>query len=362
MGPQVNEPRTHIEKGLGLLLLAALLSACVLLLLPFTTSILWAMVLTFSTWPIYQRVLASVKQRRTLAAAIMALALTAVILLPFVVIALSLADNVQSFYSGAAAWFRAGPPCPEWLGKVPVVGEEASETWRTLAADSGKLAEASKPLIEPVSGMLLGAGVALARGVAEIGLSIFIAFFLYRDGAAAAGRLTAAVDRLAGERGLHLLDVAGRTVRGVVYGILGTALVQSVMAGIGFAIAGVPGPALLALLTFCLSVLPVGPPLVWAPAAGWLFYQGHTGWGVFMIVWGIGVSSVDNIVKPWIISQGAPLPFLLILLGVLGGALTFGFIGFFVGPTVLAVGYSLVVEWIAEQDRRRALAGGKPAP
>lgn len=361
----MTEPRTHVEKGLGLLLLAALLSTCVLLLLPFASSILWAVVLTFSTWPVYQRILRAVGRRRTLAAALMALLLVAVILLPFVIIGLSLADNVQTFYSGTTAWFKSGPPCPEWLERVPMVGKQAAETWRSLAADSSKLAAAARPLIEPVTGVLLGAGVALARGVAEIGMSIFIAFFLYRDGAEAARRLSSAVERVAGQRGLYLLDVAGRTVRGVVYGILGTALVQAVMAGIGFAIAGVPGAALLALLTFCLSVLPVGPPLVWAPAAGWLFYQGSPGWGIFMIVWGVGVSSVDNIVKPWIISQGAPLPFLLILLGVLGGALTFGFIGFFVGPTVLAVGYRLVTEWVAERDRKRAAPaalGTPPAP
>jgi predicted PurR-regulated permease PerM len=140
-------------------------------------------------------------------------------------------------------------------------------------------------------------------------------------------------------------------VRGVVYGILGTALVQAVMAGIGFVIAGVPGAALLALLTFCLSVVPVGPPLIWIPVSLWLFQQGSIGWGIFMVIWGVGVSSVDNIVKPWIISQGSPMPFLLIFFGVVGGAMVFGFIGLFVGPTLLAVGYRLVNEWAAERQR-----------
>jgi len=119
------------------------------------------------------------------------------------------------------------------------------------------------------------------------------------------------------------------------------------MAGIGFVIAGVPGAALLALLTFFVSVVPVGPPLVWIPAALWLFYQGSTGWGIFMLAWGVLVSSVDNVVKPWLISQGSDLPFILIFFGVLGGALVFGFIGVFIGPTLLAVGYRLVEEWAA---------------
>jgi len=137
----------------------------------------------------------------------------------------------------------------------------------------------------------------------------------------------------------------------VVYGILGTAFVQAIMAGAGFLIAGVPGAAFLGLLTFFLSVVPVGPPLIWIPAALWLFHQGSTGWAIFMIVWGFLVSSVDNVVKPWLISQGSAMPFLLIFFGVLGGAMTFGFIGVFIGPTLLAVGYRLVAEWALSHQK-----------
>jgi len=121
--------------------------------------------------------------------------------------------------------------------------------------------------------------------------------------------------------------------------------VQAVMAGIGFVIADVPGAALLALLTFFLSVLPMGPPLIWIPAVIWLFSEGFTGRAIFMLIWGLIVSSVDNVVKPWLISQGSELPFVLIFFGVIGGALAFGFIGVFLGPTLLAVLYRLIEEW-----------------
>src|SRR5438034_3629708 len=170
---------------------------------------------------------------------------------------------------------------------------------------------------------------------------------LFRDGESVAEQLGVITERIAGERGRHLLTLAGSTVRGVVYGILGTALAQAVMAGIGYVIAGVPGAGMLALLTFFLSVVPVGPPLIWIPAGLWLFHEGSTGWAIFMLVWGIGVSSVDNVVKPWLISQGSDMPFLLILFGVLGGALAFGFIGVFLGPTLLAVGYRIIADWAA---------------
>jgi predicted PurR-regulated permease PerM len=276
----------------------------------------------------------------------MALGMILVMLLPFFVVGMSLADNVRDLTSNARTWIDAGPRAPPtWLAKVPVVGQQATERWQILATDSAKLLEATKRFIEPIGTWLLIASVAIGRGLLHLALSIFIAFFLFRDGAAIGERLTKAVERIGGERGMHLLEVAGNTVRGVVYGILGTGLVQALMAGIGFFIAGVPGAALLALLTFFLSVVPVGPPLVWLPAALWLFHQGSTGWGIFMLAWGVVVSSVDNVVKPWLISQGSDLPFILIFFGVLGGALVFGFIGVFIGPTLLAVGYRLVEEW-----------------
>ena len=244
---------------------------------------------------------------------------------------------------------RSGPPAPpEWLAKVPVVGAQATAYWQSLAADTAKLWTEAQRFIEPVSSWLLKVGLALGAGVIELALSIFIAFFLFRDGVAVGQRLTAAIERIGGERGGHLLTVAGKTVRGVVYGILGTALAQAVVAGIGFVIAGVPGAALLALLTFFFSVVPVlGTALVWLPAAIWLFHQGSTGWGIFMLIWGLGVANIDNIVKPWLISQGSDMPFILIFFGVLGGALAFGFIGVFLGPTLLAVGFRLVEEWSA---------------
>jgi predicted PurR-regulated permease PerM len=150
-----------------------------------------------------------------------------------------------------------------------------------------------------------------------------------------------------------------QTIRSVVYGILGTALVQGVVAGIGFLIARVPGAVLLGVLTFFMSIVPMGPPLVWIPATVWLYQHDSTGWALFMLVWGLGVSSVDNFVKPWLISQGSTLPFILIFFGVLGGALAFGFIGVFLGPTLLAVGFRVIQDWAVV--RQQAIAAEAPA-
>lgn len=340
--------RTRLEQNLGWGILALLLTGCLLVMWPFMTALLWGVVLSFSSWPVYRRLLQWLGQRQTLAALLVSLAMILVVLLPFGIIGLSLADNVTQLKAAVQRWLDAGLPAPPaWLEKVPLVGPDATETWRNLAADSTKLLQAAKRFVEPIGSWLLKAGLKLGAGLFDLALSILVTFFLLRNGPSVAANLTAGIERIAGERGKHLLGVAGNTVRGVVYGILGTGLAQSLMAGIGFFIAGVPGAALLALLTFFLSVVPVGPPMIWLPAAFWLFNQGHTGWGVFMLVWGLGVSTVDNFVKPWLISQGSDLPFLLILFGVLGGALAFGFIGVFIGPTLLAVSYRLVQEWAA---------------
>jgi len=342
--------RSKLEQNLGWIVLALLLAGCAWVMRPFVSALLWAVVLSFSSWPLYRRLLTWLGGRRTLGAVIVALGMICVILLPFVIVGATLADNVKELTAATRRWLDAGPPePPAWLAKVPIIGSSIIEEWQALAGDSARLIEEAKRFIEPVSSWALKAGLVLGRGLLELALSILVTFFLLRDGVSAAERLTAGVRRIAGERGQHLLEVAGNTVRGVVYGILGTALVQAVMAGIGFLVAGVPGAALLALLTFFLSVVPVGPPIVWLPAAFWLFHQGATGWGIFMLIWGVGVSTVDNFVKPWLISQGSDMPFILILFGVLGGALGFGFIGVFLGPTLLAVGYRLIEEWAASR-------------
>ncbi len=340
--------RSKIELQLGWILLALLAAGCLLVMLPFVSVLLWGTVLSVSSWPLYLRLVKLLRGRNTLAAGLLALAMICVLLLPFVIVGATLSENITELKGAAKHWTEAGPPPPPaWLAKVPGVGRQATEYWQSLASDSTKLVEAGKRLLETLSGRLLSGGLALGRGLMEMATSILIAFFIFRDGGKAAERLAAAIERIAGERGRHLLTVAMGTVRGVVYGILGTALVQAVMAGFGFLIAGVPGAGLLALLTFFISIVPFGPPLIWLPAALWLFSQDSNGWGIFMLVWGVGISSVDNVVKPWIISQGSAMPFLLIFFGVIGGAVAFGFIGVFIGPTLLAVGYRIVSEWAA---------------
>ena len=343
----MNPPDSKLEKNIGLVVLLILLLGCLLVLRPFVSALLWAVVLCSTSWPLYRRLVSLFRNRRTLAALTMTLGMMLVVLLPFFIAGATLADNVNDLTAATKKWIEAGPPAPpEWLGKVPLIGAKATASWQSLAGDTGKLMDKVKEWLPTISGWLLKGGLLLGSGLLQLTLSIFIAFFLFRDGGALAERLNTTIARIAGDKGVSLLTVAAKTVRGVVYGILGTALVQGVLAGIGYVIAGVPGAALLALLTFFFSIIPaIGTGLVWIPVAIWLFHQGSNGWGIFMVVWGLIVGNVDNVVKPWLISQGSDMPFVLIFFGVIGGALAFGFIGVFLGPTLLAVGYRILEEW-----------------
>ena len=344
------ELHSKLEKNIGWFIMFLLAAGCLLVMRPFVSAVLWAAILTFSSWPLYRRLLAMVGGRNTLAAMLMTGALVLVILLPFTLIGLTLTDEVRDLTVAARKWIEAGPPAPpEWLRRLPVIGQRFAEAWQSVVVDSAKFLALLKRLLEPVSALVLGLGLSIGGGLVQLALSFLICFFLFRNGAATAQRVSAGVVRIGGGHAEYLLNLAGSTVRGVVYGVLGTALIQAVLAGIGFWLAGVPGAGVLALITLFLSLVPLGPPLVALPAALWLYHQGSTGWATFVMIWGFFVGSIDNFLKPWLISRGGATPFLLILFGVLGGALAFGFIGVFLGPTLLAVGFRIVEEWFAQK-------------
>jgi len=360
-----NRKPTRTDQILVLAAMALVLLGCFFVLKPFFSAMLWAVILTFSSWPAFRVLLGWVKGRRTIAALLMTLAIALVLLVPSVVIVMTLAGDVREFASTTAAWFRQGPPAPPaWLVKIPWVGEQLITIWMEYAADSRQLLSAAEQLIDPVSRQLLAIGKVLGRGVIDLALSMFLAFFFFRDGAKLGDRALAVAGRLAGERGDHLLrDVAGGTIRGVVYGILGTAMAQGFVAWLGFSIAGVPAAVLLGLLTFFLSPIPMGAPLIWLPASIWVFQNGTLGMGIFMLLWGIlGISTVDNFIRPLIISQGNKMPFILIFMGVVGGGLAFGFIGIFLGPTLLAVVFRMGEEWLAYRKQSVPPAVPSTAP
>ena len=330
-----------------------LVIGCLLVLQPFVTALLCAAIVCFSTWSFYEWMVRRLRGRSSLAALMMTTLLVLLFVLPLALLALTLADTATPAIDWLRETFVHGLPLPpDWVRDLPIVGDSLDAGWRDLATNKAKLAEAMKKVAPPVQQGLLKAGLLLGEGVIQLSLAAFIAFFLYRDGNALVAAMREAMKRLAGELAPGLLGTVGGTVQGVVYGLVGTAIAQGIVAVIGFAIAGVPGALLLGFLTFMLSMVPIGPPLIWGSAAAWLAFQGQTGWAVFMVVYGfVVISGIDNVIKPLLISRGSSLPFALIFLGVMGGVVAFGFVGIFLGPTLLAVGLSVLDQWLKPRAR-----------
>lgn len=328
---------------------ALLLLGCAFVLSPFFAAILFAGTVCITTWPIYRSLHRRMGRRNGLAAISMTVLLTAVLLVPMIGLAASLTDAAMA----AVDWARTaieqsdGRP-PEWVKDIPVVGRDVDAYVRKLTHSQQEMRKLALQVVEPARKFALGLGGVLGQGLLQITLVLFIGFFFYRDGATIYNQLETGAQRLGGELGNRLLDLAANTVKAVMIGIVGTAAAQALVALVGFVIAGVPGALLLAAGTFFLSLVPVGPPLIWGGAAFWLYQQGESGWAIFMVLWGaLAVSSVDNFLKPFLISRTASLPILLIALGAFGGVLAFGFIGLFLGPTFLALGQALFREWTA---------------
>lgn len=344
------QPNPRSDRILALMALAVLGAGCFWVLWPFLTALVWAAILASVSWPGFLWLDRVVGGRRTLAAALMTLIVMLIVLVPLILVATGLADNLTEFGYLIRGFLKDGlPDAPAWLMRLPLVGQNMHDYWQQFVHNGQALVTELAKLAEPARTAALATGRGIGRGLWDISLSVFLAFFFFLYGEALAQRLRTAMVRLAGERAAYLLGIARGTVTGVIYGILGTALAQGVLAGIGFVIADVPAAMLLGVLTAFLSPVPVGPPLVWGGAAIWLFQQGMPGWAIFVILWGLlVVSTVDNVIKPLIISRGSSLPFAVVFLGVLGGAFAFGVIGLFIGPTLLAVGYRLMMEWTTE--------------
>jgi predicted PurR-regulated permease PerM len=334
------------------ILIGGVAVGCIAVLYPFFSALLWAAILVFTTWPVHERIRAHLHLKRRVSALIM-VALTAVVLvLPIGLAAPGGADDVTQIRRAIEAALRGGlPTSPAWLFDVPLVGPSLAELWDHWAADIGALLEALRPFF----GIVLESGLSLllgiANGVVMFLLALFVAFFLYVYGEPVAARLRLILRRVAGDQADRLAEVTGATVRGVVYGIVGTAVVQGILTSFGLWLSGVPRPLLLGGVAGFLSVLPIGAPVVWIPAALWLLGTGHIAWGIFLAVYGVfAVSGADSVIRPWFIARGAHLPFLLTVLGVLGGALAFGLLGIFLGPVLLGVGFTLMNEWVKEDQ------------
>ena len=349
---------TRFEQYARVAGIALLAIACFLVIRPFLAALLFAAVLCLSTWPAFRWVRDRLGGQGTLTALLFVLAMLLAIALPVALAGISLVTNSSQAIDFVRGLIDRGPiALPAWVTGLPVVGASLDEYWHGLLGNREEIVALAKRAAEPAKGLLVTAGSAAGEGLLQILLAIFMAFFFYRDGEEVARMVRDGMARLAGwEQGEAVVDTAQSAIRGVVYGLIGTALAQAAVALVGFLIAGVPGAMALAALTFVLSFIPMGPAILWGGAAAWLYSKGETGWAVFMVAYGaLVISSVDNFIKPILMSRAGNLSMLLVVLGVFGGVVAFGFIGIFVGPALLAVAWGLLNAWLKAQQVRESV-------
>lgn len=323
------------------------LIGCFIVLRPFIPAMMLALIFSLSTWPAFIWVQAHLGNRITLAASLMTVLLAACFIAPLIFLGTSVADNFSHIFSGlvtALTTYAKDPP--EWISRLPLFGPMLGETWLSYSEDRQKVLDTLTQYAGPASQFVLVIAGAIGRGLIDLTLGIIMVYFFFRYGTQAAERISTLIQSFAGERGQHLLQLSKQTMIGVVYGILGTAIAQGVVAAIGFWIAGVPAAGFLGLVTFFLSIIPFGPPIVWIPATFWLIAQGDYYSAIFMAIYGaLFISMLDNVIRPYFISVGSKLPILLVLMGVIGGILAFGFIGLFIGPVLLAIAMTMLLDW-----------------
>ena len=349
---------------LAVLSIGLLIAISLWVLLPFLGAMVWGVAIVAATWPLMLRLQALLFGRRSLAVLLLTVLLLLILFIPLSLVVGAIVKNASEII----AWVRALgsfqlPPPPDWLVNLPVVGTRLGQVWQHIAGSGiEQLAKEAAPYAATVATWLIGQIGSLGMVVVQFLLTVAVTAIFYLNGEAAARLVLRFGYRLAGERGVNVMQLAGRAIRGVALGIVVTALVQSALGGIALVIAGVPFAALLAAVMFVLCIAQIGPMLVLVPAVIWLYWNGDAGWGTFLLVSTAVVGTMDNFLRPFLIKKGADLPLLLIFGGVIGGLFAFGLIGIFVGPVVLAVTYTLLDAWMNDLPYPPDAPESGPAP
>lgn len=358
-------PRSELARTvLAILSLLALMVGSLWVMLAFLGPLIWATMIVVTTWPVMRKVEARLWGRRGLAVTVMTVILLLVLIIPLSLAVSAVVGNADRMVSWARslATLEIQPP-PEWLSRVPLVGAKLEQAWAGL--DSEKIqAHAAKaaPYAATAAGWFVSNIGNVGRLVAHFLLTVVISAILFTSGEAAVEGVRRFMRRLAGLQGDHVVELAGRAIRAVALGVVVTAVVQSVLGGLGLVAVGIPFASLLSGLMLLLCIAQIGPVLVLVPSVLWLYSQGRSTAATVLLVWSIGVLLLDNILRPWLIKRGANLPMLLIFAGVIGGLISFGLIGVFAGPVILAVTYTLLKAWVNEGLAGDSAPGEAPAP
>jgi len=352
-----------IERGILVLLVVGLFIGVLAIVKPFTTAILFGAALATAAWPMRQALVRRGLGRGPAATLLLLLSIV-IVVLPMLLFAPHLADQMVRGTQRVQAYFAATPERPGWIGSVPLLGRRLGAAWDRVVEVNGNLRALLEPYTANLEQIMIGAARAVADSLLQVILSLAVATMFWTNGDGLVAMLHDALRRLGGPIAERALDVAAGAIRGVAYGVVGTAAIQAVLLTLGLAVAGVPGAVMLGFVGLLLAISQIGGPLlvlIWGAAAWWLFGQDYPAWGAFMIVWGMLVSTVDNFIKPWLIGFGMEMPMSLTILGVFGGFIAFGFLGLFIGPTLIAIMFTLLQAWRAAVSSHPAAEVVKPA-
>ncbi|WBM69031.1 AI-2E family transporter YdiK [Buttiauxella sp. WJP83] len=345
---KVSQPKDLLQILLSVLFISVMIIACLWIVRPFVLGFAWAGTIVIATWPLMLRVQKLMWGKRSLAVAVMTLLLLMLFVIPVALLVNSLVDN-----SGPViAWATTGNmelPKFEWLNSIPLIGNSLYSGWNTLVDSGGSAIMAKiRPYIGTTTTWFLGQAIHVGSFLMHCGLMLLFSVLLYAKGETLGNGIRHFSFRLAGKRGDAAVLLAGQAVRAVALGVVVTALVQSVLGGVGLAIAGIPNATLLTVVMLMCCLVQIGPLLVLIPSIIWLYWTGDNTWGTVLLVWSCVVGTMDNVIRPVLIRMGADLPMILILSGVIGGLIAFGMIGLFIGPVLLAVSYRLISVWMHE--------------
>lgn len=346
----------------GVLLMAALIGGTLWILKPFLPALIWSTMIVVATWPLLLRLTRALGGRRNLAAAVMTALLLVIVIVPLAMAVSTLVEQSARLADVKVAEIRIPLP-PSWVEGVPIVGGRVSAEWRTYAAATPEeLATRATPYVRPVLAWIAAQAGTVGTFALHLLLTLLLCAVLYVTGETAARGVRRFAHRLHGVGGDTAVLLAAGSIRAVALGIVVTAIAQTALGALGLIAASVPYVAIFAAVMFVFCIAQIGPTLPLLVAVGWLYYNDATFAAIALLVWTVGVASLDNVLRPLLIRRGADLPLLLIMAGVIGGLLGFGLVGLFVGPVLLAVTYKLLGAWIAEQDEPVALDRPRAGP
>jgi predicted PurR-regulated permease PerM len=342
--------RDLVRIVLGVFLIVLLIGGALWILRPFLPALIWATMIVVATWPLLLRLQRALGGRRTLAAAAMTALLFLIVVAPLAVAISTAVQQAARLSEVEVAEIRIPMP-PAWIERVPVIGARLAGEWRVYAAATPEeLASKAAPYVTPVVSWIADRAGTFGTFLLHLVLTLLLCAVLYVTGETAALGVRRFARRLQGAAGDRLVLLAAGSIRAVALGIVVTAVVQTALGAVGLVVAGAPYVAIFAAVMFVFCIAQLGPALPMLAAVGWLYLDGASTAAVGLFVWTVIVGLLDNVLRPILIRRGADLPLLLIMAGVIGGLLGFGLVGLFVGPVVLAVAYTELSAWIAEQD------------